>query len=57
MATKAQPPEPDLPTTTRLGISTADVTSADAPHVASEWLRAFADKIARNDVDGVLNGW
>ena len=45
----------DLPTTTRLGITTQDVTSADATKVASEWLQKFAQKITENNVGGILS--
>jgi ketosteroid isomerase-like protein len=53
MAAIAQ--DTDLPTTKRLGITTKDVTSADADKVATEWLKKFEEKITHNDVDGILS--
>lgn len=45
----------DLPTSARLGISTADVKSVDASQIASQWLTAFGDKVSKNDIDGILS--
>lgn len=44
----------ELPTTTKLGISSSDVSGIDAAKVSQEWLDSFSQAASRNDAEGIL---
>ncbi|EKM55953.1 uncharacterized protein PHACADRAFT_144909 [Phanerochaete carnosa HHB-10118-sp] len=48
-------PTVDLPHQKALGVSTSQILQADAEQVAAAWLKVFASKVSKNDVDGILS--
>lgn len=53
-STPPHPSEASLPTLSKLGISSLP-ENIDALKIASDWFTLFTDKIASNDIDGIIS--